>query len=383
MRRIDQIEPFRVMQLLERARQLEAEGRHIIHMEIGEPDFPTPKPVLEAARLRLETGQNFYTPSTGAPELQQALSAWYAEHHGLDINPDCIVITPGTSGAFSLIYSVLLEAGESVLLSDPGYPCQRNFIRLAGGEPINIPVGPETRYHLSAGLLDEHWRESTRAAVVINPSNPTGTLIDEVELAGIAAACAQRGGWLISDEIYHGLTYGVNPPCALQCADPEHTIVVNGFSKRWAMTGWRIGWVIMPESLLDAARRVMQNIFIAAPTLSQYAAIAALGAEREVAVMRQAYDERRRYLLEALPPLGFDIVVEPQGAFYIYADVRRLTDDSRSFCWDLLENAGVAITPGEDFGAHRSAQHVRFSYATSLAELREGVRRIGLAVGSN
>jgi len=383
MRRIDQIEPFRVMQLLERARQLEAEGRHIIHMEIGEPDFPTPAPVLEAARQRLETGQNFYTPSTGAPELQRALSDWYAKNHGLHINPDRIVITPGTSGAFSLIYAVLLEAGESVLLSDPGYPCQRNFIRLAGGEPVNIPVGPETRYHLSTELLDKHWREDTRAAVVINPSNPTGTLIDDAELADIAAACARRGGWLISDEIYHGLTYGAKPPCALQCADPEHTIVVNGFSKRWAMTGWRIGWAIMPESLLDAARRVMQNIFIAAPTLSQYAAIAALGAEREVDAMRKAYDERRRYLLDALPSLGFDIVVEPQGAFYIYADVRRLTDDSRAFCWDMLEKAGVAITPGEDFGIHRSAQHVRFSYATGLNELREGVRRIGLAVCGN
>ncbi|MDQ6966156.1 MAG: aminotransferase class I/II-fold pyridoxal phosphate-dependent enzyme, partial [Mariprofundaceae bacterium] len=258
MRRIDLIEPFRVMQLLERARQLEAEGRHIIHMEIGEPDFPTPAPVVEAARLRLDTGQNFYTPSTGAPELQQALSDWYAKTHGLDIDPQRIVITPGTSGAFSLIYAVLLEVGESVLLSDPGYPCQRNFIRLAGGEPINIPVGPETRYHLSSDLLDEHWREATRAAVVINPSNPTGTLIDEAELADIAAACAQRDGWLISDEIYHGLTYGVTPPCALQCGDPEHTIVVNGFSKRWAMTGWRIGWVILTESLLDAARRVLQ-----------------------------------------------------------------------------------------------------------------------------
>lgn len=380
MRRIDLIEPFRVMQLLERARQLEAMGRHIVHMEIGEPDFPTPAPVVEAARLCLDTGRNFYTPSTGAPALQRALSDWYAKTCGLDINPDCLVITPGTSGAFSLIYAVLLEAGESVLLSDPGYPCQRNFIRLAGGEPLNIPVGPETRYHLSAELLAGHWRDDTRAAVVINPSNPTGTLIDTRELARMAAACAGRGGWLISDEIYHGLSYGVSPPCALKLGDRDHTIVVNGFSKRWAMTGWRIGWAIMPEGLLDAARRVMQNIFIAAPTLSQYAAIAALGAEREVESMRQAYDERRRYLLEALPSLGFDIVVEPQGAFYIYADVSRLTSDSRAFCWDLLENAGVAITPGEDFGIYRCAQHVRFSYATSLSELREGVRRIEQAL---
>ncbi len=382
MRRIDLIEPFRVMQLLERARQLEAQGRHIVHMEIGEPDFPTPAPVVEAARQRLDTGRNFYTPSTGAPELQRALSDWYARTQGLDIDPDRIVITPGTSGAFSLIYAVLLEAGESVLLSDPGYPCQRNFIRLAGGEPLNIPVGPDTRYHLSADLLAANWRQDTRAAVVINPSNPTGTLIDPEELALIGRACAEMDGYLISDEIYHGLTYGVNPPCALQCSDAAHTIVVNGFSKRWAMTGWRVGWVVLPEQLLDAARRVMQNIFIAAPTLSQYAAVAALEADGQVEVMRQAYDERRRYLLEALPGLGFDIVVEPQGAFYIYADVSRLTGDSRSFCWDLLEHAGVAITPGEDFGAYRSAQHVRFSYATSLSELREGISRIGLALAA-
>jgi len=386
MRRIDLIEPFRVMQLLERARQMEAAGRHVVHMEIGEPDFPTPVPVLEAARQRLDAGQNFYTPSGGAPELQQALSDWYADRYGLHISPEKILITPGTSGAFSLIYAVLLEEGESVLLPDPGYPCQRNFIRLAGGEPVNIPVGPETRYHLSAGMVEDNWKAGTRAALVINPSNPTGTLIDQVELTRMAAACAERGGWLISDEIYHGLTYGVNPPCALQCCDAggsaESIIVVNGFSKRWAMTGWRIGWVIMPDGLLDAARRVMQNIFIAAPTLSQYAGIAALGAEREVEAMRAAYDERRRYLLAALPPLGFDIVVEPQGAFYIYADVSRLTDDSRTFCWNLLENAGVAITPGEDFGAYRAAQHVRFSYATGMDELREGVRRIAHSLAS-
>lgn len=377
MRRIDLIEPFRVMQLLERARQMEVAGRRIVHMEIGEPDFPTPAPVLEAARKRLATGQNFYTPSGGAPELQQALSAWYADRHGLDIASERILITPGTSGAFSLIYAVLLEQGESVVLPDPGYPCQRNFIRLAGGEPVNIPVGPTMRYHLSAELVAANWRETTRAALIINPSNPTGTLIDEAELARVADACARRGGWLISDEIYHGLTYGVNPPCALQCGDPEHTIVVNGFSKRWAMTGWRVGWVVMPENLIDAARRVMQNIFIAAPTLSQYAAIAALGAEREVEAMRQAYDERRRYLLQALPELGFDIVVEPQGAFYIYANVSRLTDDARAFCWHLLEKVGVAITPGEDFGVYQSAQHVRFSYATGMENLKEGVRRLG------
>jgi len=374
MRRIDLIEPFRVMQLLERAKELEAEGRNIIHMEIGEPDFATPAPVIEAAKAALDSGDNFYTPSTGNPELQQALSRWYKDEYHVDVKPERILITPGTSGAFSLIYAALLDAGESILLPDPGYPCQRNFIRLAGGEPINIPVGPDSRYHLSRELVEANWHEHTRAAVVINPSNPTGTLIESYELAAIAAACQTRGGYLISDEIYHGLTYGTKARCALEFDD--NAIVVNGFSKRWAMTGWRIGWIVVPEELIDACRRVMQNIFIAAPTLSQNAAIAALKTHENCEQMRKAYDERRSYLLAELPKLGFDIVVQPQGAFYIYANVEKITDDSKSFCWDMLEKAGVAITPGEDFGSFRSAQHLRFSYATSLENIREGVLRL-------
>ena len=373
MRRIDQIEPFRVMQLLERAKELEAEGKKIIHMEIGEPDFPTPASVIDAAKAALDSGDNFYTPSTGSPVLQKALSEWYLEEYGLSVAPERILITPGTSGAFSLIYAALLEAGESVLLSDPGYPCQRNFIRLTGAEPINVPVGPDTRYHLSAELIEKNWQQGTRAAVVINPSNPTGTLIEDSELKAVAETCRRLGGYLISDEIYHGLTYGTKARCALEF--DENAIIVNGFSKRWAMTGWRIGWVIVPEALIDACRRVMQNIFIAAPTLSQYAATAALQNSRDIEAMRLAYAERRSYLLGELPKLGFDIVVEPQGAFYIYANVSGITDDSRQFCWDLLEHAGVAITPGEDFGSYQSAQHLRFSYATGLDDIREGIAR--------
>lgn len=374
MRRIDQIEPFRVMQLLERAKELEAEGKKIIHMEIGEPDFPTPASVIEAAKSALDSGDNFYTPSTGSPVLQKALSAWYLEEYGLTVAPERIMITPGTSGAFSLIYAALLEASESVLLSDPGYPCQRNFIRLTGAEPINVPVGPETRYHLSANLIEKNWIEGTRAAVVINPSNPTGTLIEDAELKAAAETCRRLGGYLISDEIYHGLTYGTKARCALEFDDSA--IIVNGFSKRWAMTGWRVGWVIVPDDLIDACRRVMQNIFIAAPTLSQYAATAALQNRDDVEMMRQAYGERRTYLLQELPKLGFNIVVEPQGAFYIYADVSSISDDSRRFCWQMLEEAGVAITPGEDFGSYKSARHLRFSYATGLDDIREGIARI-------
>jgi aspartate/methionine/tyrosine aminotransferase len=374
MRTIDRIEPFRVMQLLERAKALEAEGRKIIHMEIGEPDFPTPSVVIEAARRHLLEGDNFYTPSTGNPELQQVLSTWYKQEYGVDVAPERILITPGTSGAFSLIYAALIDAGESVLLSDPGYPCQRNFIRLAGGEPVNIPVGPETRYHLSAQLIDQHWQAHSRAAVLINPSNPTGTLIDDQAMGAVAEACHAHGGYLISDEIYHGLTYGNRARCALEM--DNSAIVVNGFSKRWAMTGWRIGWIIVPETLIEACRRVMQNIFIAAPTLSQHAAITALRADDAVEYMRAAYDERRRYLLQALPELGFDIVVEPQGAFYIYANVANITADSKAFCWNLLEQVGVAITPGEDFGAYKAEEHVRFSYATGLDDIQTGIKRM-------
>ena len=374
MRRIDQIEPFRVMQLLERAKELEAQGRRMIHMEIGEPDFPTPTPVLEAARRQLYTGENFYTPSTGLPALQQALADWYDRTYGVSVAPERILITPGTSGAFMMLYFALIEAGESVLLPDPGYPCQRNFIRLAGGEPINAPVGPDSLYHLATSHLDQHWQASTRACVVISPGNPTGTLIPTAQLKALANECRTRGGWLISDEIYHGLTYGGDAICALSFDD--NAIVVNGFSKHWAMTGWRVGWVIVPESLIDPCRRIMQNIFIAAPTLSQHAAIAALSASDEVEAMREQYDARRRYLLGELPKLGFDIVVEPQGAFYIYANVEKITDDSKAFCWRLLEEAGVALTPGEDFGVHQAAQHLRISYATGLASLEEGVTRI-------
>jgi len=373
MRTIDQIEPFRVMQLLERAKELEAKGKKIIHMEIGEPDFHSPESVRNAAKLLLDNNQ-FYTPSTGAPELQQALAAWYKKEYNLHIAPERILITPGTSGAFNMLYAVLINAGESVLLPDPGYPCQRNFIRLAGGEPLNIPVGPDSRYHLNAELIDAHWQKHTRAAIVINPGNPTGTVLQHKTISDIAARCKAHGGYLISDEIYHGLTYGTSAPCALEVDD--HAIVVNGFSKRWAMTGWRIGWAIVPENLIEPCRRVMQNIFIAAPTLSQYAAIEALKAKREIESMRLAYDERRQYLLTKLPKLGFDIVVEPQGAFYIYTNVRKLTEDSKSFCWKLLEQAGVAITPGEDFGVYQANTHLRFSYATHLDDIREGIARI-------
>lgn len=363
------------MQLLERARVLEAAGRDVVHMEIGEPDFPSPPEAVAAARAALDRGDGGYAPSTGLPELKSALSAWYRATYGLGVDPERILITPGASGAFLVLYLVLLEPGESVLLPDPGYPCQRHFVRLAGGEPVAVPVGPDSRYHLGPDDVARHWRPGTRAAVVTSPGNPTGTVAPRAHLEALAAAVAGRNGRLISDEIYHGLVYGgAEATCALE-VDPG-AVVVSGFSKRWAMTGWRVGWMIVPEDLVDPCRRVMQNVFIAAPTLSQHAALGALSADAAVAAMRAAYDERRRYLLKNLPGLGFTVPVVPEGAFYVYAGAEAVTDDSTAFCGRLLEDAGVALTPGADFGRHEALTHVRFSYATALDRLRDGLDRI-------
>ncbi|MDH5528166.1 MAG: aminotransferase class I/II-fold pyridoxal phosphate-dependent enzyme [Nitrospirota bacterium] len=376
MRRIDRIEPFRVMQLLERARELEAQGRSIVHMEIGEPDFSSPPAAADAARALLDSGDgSFYTPSTGIPELRSAIARWYGSEYGLTISPERVLVTPGASGGFLALYLALVESGERVLLPDPGYPCQRHFVRLAGGDPVSVPVGPGSRYHLTAEHVAVHGKNGVRAVVVTSPGNPTGTVCPADHLRRLATACRDKGAVLISDEIYHGLTYGVDAPCALS-VDPE-AVVVNGFSKRWAMTGWRVGWLILPEPLIDPVTRVLQNIFIAPTTLSQHAALAALGADTVVAQMRAAYAERRAFLLTELPKLGFRIPATPDGAFYIYADAGRFTDDAQRFCQTLLEAAGVAITPGADFGTHQADRHVRFSYATSLEQLREGVARLG------
>jgi aspartate/methionine/tyrosine aminotransferase len=394
MQRIDAIEPFRVMQLLERARELEAEGRDIVHMEIGEPDLPPPPQAAQAAIAAIKAGESGYTPSTGLPQLKSALSDWYKRHHGVDIDPKRILITPGASGAFLVLYLVLLENGESVLLPDPGYPCQRNFVRLAGGTPVSVPVGPDGHYHMTAGDLKDFWANSGasgrgptgrghKAVVVTSPGNPTGTLIDKEEFCDIAAACRSRGATLISDEIYHGLVYedehGHAPKVVSALEIDDDAVVVNGFSKRWAMTGYRVGWMVVPEKLVDPCTRVMQNIFIAATTISQHAALAALSPESEAHVEATAarYGARRQILLDALPKLGFKIAVEPEGAFYIYTDASALTDDAEAFCADVLESAGVAITPGADFGSYRANIHVRFSYATSRERIEEGIKRLG------
>jgi aspartate/methionine/tyrosine aminotransferase len=372
--RLSKIEPFHVMDILARARAMEAQGRSIIHMEIGEPDFPTAPAIVQAGIAALQAGRTHYTPALGLPELRAAIAASYPAH----ARPDAgrVAVTPGASGALQLIFAALINPGDQVLMADPGYPCNRHFVSLFEGEPLAIPVDASTGYQLNADLVRQHWSKRTVAVLLASPSNPTGTLIPSDEMARIVRAVEERGGVLIVDEIYHGLVYGDEAVTAL--AHSPNLFVVNSFSKYYGMTGWRLGWLVAPASYIPAIDKLAQNIFLAASTPAQYAALAAYdaGVQRELQKRRDIFRDRRDFLLPALRELGFEIPLVPQGAFYLYADCSRFTDDSQAFALRLLEQAGVAITPGLDFGSHRAARHVRFSYANTIDNLREGVSRL-------
>jgi aspartate/methionine/tyrosine aminotransferase len=378
---MENIRPFYVMELLARARELEEGGRSIIHMEVGEPDFETPAPITRAGQQALAQGHTHYTPARGIPALRQAIAAHYGQSYGTEVDPDRIVVTPGSSGALQLALSVLVNPGEEVLLADPGYPCNRHFVHLVGGEPIALPVGPESRYQLDAGLVESAWTERTRVVMAASPSNPTGTLLPRDELRGIHAVVRDRGGTLIVDEIYQELIYEGEPSTALDIADD--IFVINSFSKYFGMTGWRLGWLVAPVDYVEAVDRLAQNIFLSAPTPAQHAALSAFSGET-VSILegrRDEFRQRRDYLLPALSRLGFKFPVVPEGAFYLYGDCSALTDDSFRFAGELLEQAGVAVTPGLDFGGNQPQKHIRFAYTTDREKLREGVRRIARFLG--
>ena len=374
--RVAEVAPFHVMELLARARELEAAGRTIVHMEIGEPDFPTAQPICDAGIRAIESGQLFYTPALGIPELRAAISRFYRERYGVDVPASRIIITSGASGALLLAIGVLIDPGDEVLMADPGYPCNRNFVRMMGGVPAEIAVGAESAYQLLPEMVARHWTPATRAVMVASPSNPTGTLMPEASLRAIAAATRERGGALIVDEIYHGLVYAGAYTTALTHSDD--VFVINSFSKYFNMTGWRLGWMVVPAAYVREFDKLSQNIYLSAPTIAQHAALAAF-TPATIAILeerRAQFKARRDFLLSALRELGFRIPVIPEGAFYIYADCSALTRDSFAFARDLLETAGVAITPGADFGSHAAEHHVRFAYTNSIPVLAEGVRRI-------
>ncbi len=380
-KRVTEIEPFHVMELLARARALEAEGRSIVHMEIGEPDFPTPRPVCEAGMRALEQGELFYTPALGLPALREKISGYYRTRYGVDVPPARIIVTSGSSGALLLAIAVLVDPGREVLMADPGYPCNRHFVRLMEGEAVAVPVGPDSNYQLTPELVEQHWGGRTCAALVATPANPTGTLIPLEALGAMAKLAAARSGVLIVDEIYHGLTYDGDAATALAVSDD--VFVINSFSKYFNMTGWRLGWMVAPERYVREIDKLSQNIYLSAPTPSQYAALAAFEPRTlEILEARRAeFKARRDYLVPALRALGFEIPGMPQGAFYVYAGCSAFTRDSFAFAHELLEKAGVAITPGIDFGRHAAERHVRFAYTNSVERLQEGVARLARFLG--
>ncbi|MGX5728375.1 pyridoxal phosphate-dependent aminotransferase [Metapseudomonas otitidis] len=376
------IEPFHVMALLARANELQAEGHDVIHLEIGEPDFTTAAPIVEAGQAALAAGHTRYTAARGLPELRRAIAGFYGQRYGLDIDPERILITPGGSGALLLASSLLVDPGRHWLLADPGYPCNRHFLRLVEGAAQLVPVGPETRYQLTPHLVERHWDAQSVGALVASPANPTGTLLHRDELAALSDSLRGLGGHLVVDEIYHGLTYGVDAASVLEVDDDA--FVLNSFSKYFGMTGWRLGWLVAPREAVPELEKLAQNLYISAPSMAQHAALACFR-EDTLAILearRAEFARRRDYLLPALRELGFGIAVEPEGAFYLYADVSAFTQDAYAFCQHFIETEHVAFTPGLDFGRHLAGQHVRFAYTQSLPRLEEAVVRIARGLQS-
>ncbi|HEX20574.1 MAG TPA: pyridoxal phosphate-dependent aminotransferase [Acidiferrobacteraceae bacterium] len=372
--RLKTIQPFYVMDVLGRAKAMEAEGKSVIHLEIGEPDFPTPAVVVQAGIHALEQGHTHYTAALGLAALRERIAQQYAKSYRPSASQ--IVITPGASGALQLVFAALLNAGDKVLMTDPGYPCNRNFVTLYGGAPVAIPVQADTAYQLTADSIKRHWDSDVRAVLLASPSNPTGTVIADDELGRIVETVAGLGGVLIVDEIYHGLIYGGDAGSVLKHSN--NVFVVNSFSKYYGMTGWRLGWLVTPSAYLPDIEKLAQNMFIASSTIAQHAALTVFEPEviQELEQRRDTFRQRRDYLLPALRELGFEIPIKPQGAFYLYADCQAFSKDSFAFVIQLLEQTGVAITPGRDFGVYQSETHVRFSYANTLEHLREAVQRI-------
>ncbi len=371
MGRIDKVTPFIVMEILERAKELEREGKEIIHMEIGEPDLPPSPKVLEAIDRYKNKAQG-YTHSLGVWELREAIAEYYWETYKVDISPERVIVTTGTSGAFSLIFSALFEPGDNFVFTDPGYPCYKNFCHIYCLNPITTPIGKETNYELKRQQL-ENLEVPFKGFLVTSPSNPVGNIYEKETIKGLAEFSEENGKLFISDEIYHGLNYEKEVHTALEFSD--NAIVVNGFSKYFCMPGFRLGWVIVPENLVRKLQLVAQNLFISPPTLSQYVAIEALKDKEYLKRVREIFKRRRDYLYSELKKL-FKIEVPPEGAFYIWANIEKYSRDSLKFAYQLLETVGLAVTPGVDFGKNRTEMYIRFSYANSLDKLQKGVERL-------
>lgn len=370
------IGPFHVMSLLEQAKQMEAQGQSVIHMEIGEPDFPTPDAIIRAGMQALQQGQTRYTASKGLPELRQAIADYYAQRYQVNIDSARIIVTPGASGALQLALGALIGRDDEVLLADPTYPCNRHLISLVEGTPVAITTSPENGFQPSAAQIAAHWTDRTRAVMLATPANPTGSTVPRQSMQAIAELVAQRQGTLIVDEIYQGLVYEGEDYSALAVSDD--CLVINSFSKFFQMTGWRLGWLIAPPDLVEPIERIAMNAFLAAPTLAQHAVLAAFRPEtlQLLDARRDVLRQRRDYLLHALRDMGFAIPVTPQGAFYIYADCSAVCNDSRQFAQDLLRSQQLAVTPGLDFGNNQPDRFIRFAYTAEIPVLEQAMHRL-------
>lgn len=380
-RRLADIEPFHVVELLTRARQLEAEGRDIIHMEVGEPDFPTPEPIAEAAIAAIRDHKTLYTQALGLPELRAAISTFYRERYGVTVPASRIAITNGASGALNLAFAALANPGDEWLLADPGYPCNRHILRTYEGMPRSIPVGPDSNFQPTPEQVAAAWNARTAGLLVASPANPTGTLLALTQIEALAAACREHHGHFLVDEIYHGLTYEVDAPSA--CAAGDDIWVINSFSKYFQMTGWRLGWMVIPEAYVRDVEKLAQNLTLCPSTPAQYAALAAFEPET-IAILearRAEFRQRRDFLAPALEAIGFRVTARPEGAFYLYCDCSALSADSFALARDLLEKAGVAATPGLDFGSNEPERHIRFAYTTGIPRLAEAIRRLSAYFG--
>ena len=367
------IAPFLVMDVMEDARLLEEAGRDVVHMEVGQPGTPAPEAAVRRLTAAMQAREPMgYTVALGLPELRRGIAQLYRTRYGIDLDPARVVVTPGSSGAFILAFLALFDAGDRVALADPGYPAYRNILKALDLEVVRIETGLETRFQPTPELLAKAGRAD--GLLVASPANPTGTVLDAGAMSALAAFADETGTAFISDEIYHGLTYDQPAVTALQFSDDA--IVINSFAKYFSMTGWRIGWMVVPEHLIRTVENLAQNLFICSSHASQVAALGALEAEEELEGHRAVYAANRAHLLEALPGLGFTDIAPADGAFYIYADISRLSNDSTEFCARLLQEGGVAATTGLDFDPVRGNRTMRFSFARTEAEIIEGVRRL-------
>ncbi|MEY1663042.1 aminotransferase class I/II-fold pyridoxal phosphate-dependent enzyme [Isoalcanivorax beigongshangi] len=375
--RCDRIAPFHVMALVERAQQLAAAGMDVIHLGVGEPDFATPPQIVAAGARALADGRTRYTPALGIPALREAIADFYRQRFGVTVLPEQVVVTPGGSGALQLLLAALIGPGDGVLLTDPGYPCNRHFVELVSGTPQALVLERSNGFRVTPEQVAAAWQPNTKLLMLATPDNPTGSVLSAAELAALAGVVAERGGALLVDEIYQGLVYGAPVHTALAVA-PD-ALVLNSFSKYFGMTGWRLGWAVVPRSLVPDLDRLAQNFFLSPTTMSQYAALAAFEPDTlaELERRRAELARRRALLLERLPALGLPVVGQPDGAFYLYLDVSAFTSDSFEWCGALLEQSGVAMTPGLDFGTqHQPGHYVRVAYTADCERLEQALARV-------